>query len=111
MKPDLSNWRALFDQAMKAANGSKTIVAEQLDVSRTMVSLVANNKYHGNMDAFALRVVEAYGGFDCPHTGARISYAACKGHALGGAPTSSARDARHWRACQSCPHKPTEIKP
>jgi hypothetical protein len=111
MTPDLANWKALFDQALAAAGGSKSIVAEQLNVSRTMVSLVANDKYHGNMNAFARRVFEAYGGFDCPHLGTRITYAACKGHALGGAPTSSARDARHWRACQSCPHKPTEITP
>ncbi len=111
MTPDTSNWRVLFDQALAAAKGSKTVVAEQLNVSRTMVSLVVAGKYHGNMNAFAVRVVEAYGGFDCPHLGARITYAGCKGHALSAAPTSSARDARHWLACQSCPHKPTEIKP
>lgn len=111
MTPDLSNWRALFDQALAAVDGNRAVVAEQLDLSRTIVSLVAANKYHARTDAFARRVVEVYGGFECPHLGTRISGVACKAYALRSAPTSSAREARHWLACQTCPHKPTEIKP
>jgi hypothetical protein len=106
---DLSNWRPLFDAALDAAKGNKAVVAEQLDVSRTMVSLVANDKYHARLDAFAQRVIDTYGGFDCPHLGERITGNACKAYALRAAPTSSARDARHWLACQTCPHKPTEV--
>lgn len=109
MTPDLSHWRALFDAALADAKGNKAVVAEQLDVSRTMVSLVAANKYHARLDAFARRVVDTYGGFDCPHLAARITGNACKGYALRAAPTSSARDARHWLACQTCPHKPQEV--
>ena len=109
MTPELAHWRPLFDAALAAADGNKAVVAEQLDVSRTMVSLVAAGKYHARLDAFARRVIDAYGGFSCPHLVQRISGNACKSYALRQAPTSSARDARHWRACQSCPHKPTEV--
>lgn len=109
MTPDLTHWRALFDAALVAANGNRAVVAAELDLSRTIVSLVAADKYHARTDAFARRVVEVYGGVECPHLGTRITGAACKTYALAAAPTSSARDARHWRACQSCPHKPTEV--
>lgn len=102
-----SNWRQLFERALADAGGSKTIVAQQLGVSRTLVSLVAADKYHGRLEAFAQRVLDAYDGFDCPHLGSRVTANACKTAAFRAAPTSSARDARHWRACQSCPNKPS----
>lgn len=103
---DKPHWRLLFEQALAAANGSRTIVAEQLGVSRTMVSLAAADKYHGRLDAFASRVLAAYDGFTCPHLAERVTANDCKTYALRPAPTSSAREGRHWRACQSCPHKP-----
>lgn len=108
LAPDLSRWRALFDAALAAANGNKTLVAEQLHVSRTLVSLVAADKYHGSINAFAKRVIAAYDGFTCPHLGERVTPNDCRTYALRPAPTSSARDARHWRACQSCPHNPVK---
>lgn len=105
---DQPRWRLLFEQALKAAKGNRTVVAEQLDVSRTMVSLVAAGKYHGRLDGFAARVLDAYDGYQCPHQAARVTAKDCKSYALRQAPTSSAREARHWLACQSCPHKPAK---
>lgn len=105
---DKPHWRQLFDQALSDANGNKKVVADQLGVSRTMVSLVVKGTYHGRMDKFERLVLDALDGFACPHLGSRVTANACRGYALREAPTSSAREARHWRACQACPHKPKE---
>ncbi len=106
-KPD---WTVLFAQALKDADGNKQVVAAQLGVSRTTVSLVAADKYPSNLDKFGARVIEVFDRFDCPHLEAPITGAACKAYALRPAPTSSAREARHWRACQACPKKPKEVE-
>lgn len=111
MNAPASHWRALLDQALEAAGGNKQAVADQLDCSRTTVSLVCADKYHGRLDKFAQRVIDAFDGHDCPHQGGRVSNNFCRSIALAPAPTSSAREARHWRACQACPLKPQEIKP
>jgi hypothetical protein len=101
-------WRVLFCRAVAEAGGVLNVVADEMDVSRTLVSLVANDKYGASLDKFAAKVIETYDAFDCPHLGSRVTAVACKGFALRPAPTSSARDARHWRACQTCPHKPVK---
>lgn len=100
-------WRELLDQA-KAAGENNRDIADRLDVSRTMVSLALADKYPSRIDAFARRVIDAYDLFPCPHLGERVTGNACKEYALRAAPTSSARDARHWLACQTCPHKPAQ---
>ena len=101
-------WMELFQQALDSAEGSRQIVADQMGVSRTLVSLVASDNYHARLDKFAKKVLDAFDGFECPHLGSRVTTNACRANAVRQAPTSSAREARHWRACQSCPHKPTE---
>lgn len=101
-------WRTLFDQALDEAKGNKAVVAGQLGVSRTMVSLVCAGKYHGRMDKFERLVLDAYDGFACPHLGSRVTANDCRTNALRPPPTSSAREARHWRACQACPNKPAK---
>ncbi|MDP2808672.1 MAG: hypothetical protein Q8O34_00820 [Rhodocyclaceae bacterium] len=102
-KPD---WRRLFCRAVAEAGGVLSIVADEMGVSRPLVSLVANGTYHASPGKFGRKVIETYDAFPCPHLSSRVTFAACKGHALRPAPTSSAREARHWRACQTCPHKP-----
>lgn len=112
MKPLESNWRELLDAALARVDGNKQAIAEELGVSRTMVSLVCKGTYHGRLDRFAQTVLDTYVvRIGCPYLGADISPATCKGNALRPAPTSSAREARHWRACQSCNLKPQEAKP
>lgn len=101
-------WRVLFCRAVAEHGGVLNEVADELGLSRTTVSLVANDKYHASLDKFGARVLEVYDAFDCPHLGSRVTEAACKVYALRPAPTSSARDARHWRACQTCPKKPVK---
>ncbi|MCX7172342.1 MAG: LacI family transcriptional regulator [Proteobacteria bacterium] len=104
---EIPRWRTLLDQA-KAAGETNQDIADRLDVSRTMVSLALWEKYPSSLDAFIKRVLDAYDLFPCPHLGERITGKACKEYALRPAPTSSARDARHWLACQTCPHKPAQ---
>lgn len=103
-----ANWRALLDAALERLGGSKTALAEELGVSRTLVSLVCHGKYPGKLDAFAARVVEAYDRHLCPALDREISRPACADIAFRPAPTSSPREMRHWRTCQTCPHKPTQ---
>lgn len=105
-KPD---WTVLFAKALQDADGNKQVVADQLGFSRTTVSLVAAGKYSSNLDKFGARVVEVFDRFDCLHLESPITGADCKQYALRQAPTSSAREARHWRACQTCPKKPKEV--
>lgn len=102
----LPQWRVLFNAALDAAGGNRQVVADQLDLSRTTVSLVAADKYPGRLDKFARRVLDTYDRYTCPHLGEPITGKDCKTFALRPVPTSSAREARHWRACQACPYKP-----
>lgn len=105
---DLPHWRVLFDQALNDANGSKTLVAEQLGVSRTLVSLVSAGKYHGNTGAFAGRVLLRYDRRDCPYTGEEIASDLCRRRALGPQPFGGHAKLAQWTACQSCHHKPAQ---
>ena len=101
-------WRELLEQAKASGENNQTI-ANRLEVSRTMVSLALAGKYPSRIDAFAKRVLDAYDLFVCPHLGERITGTQCRGYAVRPAPTSSARDARHWLACQTCPHVPKDV--
>lgn len=100
-------WRVLFDQALEAAKGNRQELANVLGVSRTTVSLVAANKYPGKLHAFAKRVMDAFDRYECPHLVASVTRAQCHTHADREAPTSSPREMRHWRACQTCPRNPS----
>lgn len=101
-------WRVLFDQAVERAEGVYAVVADEMGISRTTVSLVHRDKYHASTDKFAQTVMDTYDAFPCDHLGERVTTNACRGFALRAAPTSSAREARHWRACQACPKRPNE---
>ncbi|MDD5176793.1 MAG: LacI family transcriptional regulator [Sterolibacterium sp.] len=102
-------WRELLEQAIEDGE-TKQDIANRLLVSRTMVSLALADKYPSRIDAFAKRVIDAYDGFTCPHLCNRVTALDCKEYALRAAPTSSARDARHWRACQACNLMPQNVR-
>lgn len=102
------HWRTLFDAALERLQGNKAALAAELNVSRTMVSLVANNKYPGNLDSFARRVVDTFDRYPCRFSGDHVTPITCAEIALRPAPTSSPREMRHWRTCQSCPHAPKQ---
>lgn len=100
------HWETLFAAALERHAGNKAALAAELGVSRTMVSLIAAGKYQGSLDNFARRVVDAFDRYSCAFSGEVVTPITCAEIALRPAPTSSPREMRHWRTCQSCPHKP-----
>ena len=95
-------WLDLLKEAVERSNTQA--VADELGVSRTVVSLVINDKYPASTDKFSEKVLALYSRVDCPHTGENISMSECKANHSSAAPTSSPRAMRLWRACQSCPN-------
>jgi len=82
-------------------------VAEGLGISRTAISLVLRDKYPADSRRIAQRVLDAYDRVRCPHLHALIPLRVCRAYALRGVPTTNAREMRHWRACQTCPQRPS----
>ncbi|MDO8414165.1 MAG: LysR family transcriptional regulator [Gallionellaceae bacterium] len=99
----MSDWLTLFKEAVAAS--SITRVAEQLGISRTAASLVLGEKYPAKTDKIAAKVLDVFARLTCPHTNVEISHAECRALSISAVPTSSPQAMRHWRACQSCPHK------
>lgn len=97
---DLPEWRVLLDRAVVAT--SKQAVADRLGVTRTAVSLVCSDKYPAKTDKFAARVMDVLGREHCPWLDVEIARSQCREFCDRGAPTSSPREMRHWRACQVC---------
>ena len=97
---DIPEWRVLLDRAVAASDIQA--VADRLDLSRTTVSLVVNNKYPARPDKIAVRVMDVLGRVACPYLLVEITRAQCREFHGGRAPTSSPREMRHWRACQGC---------
>lgn len=93
-------WMKLLEAAVNAS--SMTVVATELDVSRTTISLVLAGKYGAKTDRVAARVLEVYGRVMCPFLAIEISHETCRKHASSSVPTSSPRAMRHWKACQTC---------
>ena len=96
-------WFELFKAAVESSSRQK--VADDLGISRTAVSLIYSGKYPAKTDKIATLVMEIYGRVHCPHLGTEISNNECRLHHSAEVPTSSPRAMRHWKACQSCPHK------
>lgn len=102
------NWLDMLRKAVEENERGCAGVAEVLDVSRTTISLVLNDKYPAKTEKIEAKVMDAYARVECPHLAETIGINACRGHALRTAPTNSPREMRHWRACQSCACKPEE---
>lgn len=104
-------WLEILRQAVEDNPRGIAGVAEQIDVSRTALSLVLGGKYPAKADRIAARVLDTYARIDCPHLGETVTQAQCREFAHRAAPTNSPRDMRHWRACQACPLNPAEGDP
>ncbi len=99
------SWMELLKSAIEKS--TMTIVAEQLGVSRTAISLVVNGKYPSRTDRIEQRVTEVFGRVDCPYLQTHIRQSECRDYSASSIPTSSPRALRHWRACQGCDYKHT----
>lgn len=89
----------------KVAASSNQAVADELDVSRTTISLVLADKYPAKTDKIAAKVMDAYARVTCPYSGIEITHAECRTTSSANTPTSSPQAMRQWRACQGCEHK------
>ena len=96
-------WLDLLKERVAASGAGK--VADELEVSRTTVSLVLNGKYPASTEKFATRVIARYSTIDCPFLDREISGAECREFHTREVPTSSGFAMRHWRTCQGCPNR------
>ena len=109
-------WFALLVAACERENKSR--VAERLGVSPSAVCQVLNaSGNYGNGKAspakLAERVQHKFGSYECPHLTQMfaeprvITAAECRTHAhRETVPIGSPGALAHWRACNTCPHKP-----
>lgn len=99
----MTDWLTILKQAVDKS--SRQAVADKLDVSRTTISLVLDNKYPAKTDKIAAKVLDMFARIACTHTGADITHAECRALSTSSVPTSSPQAMRHWRTCQRCTHK------
>ena len=98
-------WMKLLTDAIAAAGRpGKQKIANELGISRSQVSRVISGSYGASTDHIAKKVMERYGRIECPHLGTGITQEQCTQNHTRPAPTSSPREMKHWRACQTCSH-------
>lgn len=120
-------WFALFNSACEREGQRKT--AARLGVSDAQVSQVRNGGGHygsgrASTKHIADLVLHKFGSYECPHLTQLfaeprvITAPECRSYAHRAAPVGSAGQLDHWRACNTCPHKPLsapaaprEVKP
>lgn len=100
-----NNARAIV-LAQLADGKTKADIAAEIGFSRPSVSRWLNEPGYPGARIEAA-VLARFNRFVCPHLGAEITPNDCAGYALRRCPTSNAREVRHWKSCQTCPHKPT----
>ncbi len=88
-----------------AGGMTKSAVADEIGYGRASVSRWINEPGY-NGEHVEAAVLARYNRFPCPHLKTEISPKDCAGYAQRSCPTSNAREVRHWRVCQTCPHKP-----
>lgn len=99
-----ADWVELLRAQVAAA--SLSAVADRIGLSRTTVSLVLAGKYPAKTDLVARKVLDTFAARHCPPLNTAITGDACQRYRDRPMPRSSARDLRHWRACQTCVHNP-----
>lgn len=102
-------WMELLKEAIKKPS-SKKQVADKLGVSRPTISRVMSGTYGADTKNIENKVLDVFGRIQCPHIGADITQAQCKENRTRAAPTSSPREMKFWRACQSCKHNTEQGK-
>lgn len=94
---------------------TKQTIANELEVSRTAISLICKGEYSAKLDKFAEKhagkVMALYANqVWCPYLRTSISYAACADHQSAPMNTSDPTKLRHWAACQGCKVNPAVAK-
>lgn len=110
-------WMRLLNEAVQAHNaqswngkGGIKKVSEQLGISRSTLSLVLSGKYIASTEHVAQKVLQVLSRVQCPHLQMDITHQQCRENSTRDAPTTSPRQMKFWRACQTCAHNQNEIK-
>lgn len=107
MSDALPRWKQLLDQALAEPGATATTVSSRLGVSSSYVRRAASDNFaQGVPDKFQRRVLEKLDTVLCPHLVRDLTLDDCRTYASRACPTSSVREVRHWKACQTCPNKP-----
>ncbi len=96
--------------AQKAAGKTFTAIGKEIDMSRSTVSLWMRGKYDCGTEAVEALVLNAYDRRICPADGDEKKPEQCRRIALRPRPHGFPDAESLWICCQSCPHKPNEIK-
>jgi len=93
-----------------AIKGTKQAVANELEVSRTQISLYLSGTYAkngGRVDRLEAKIIATYSNrILCPHLGEDIGQDKCADCRSGPMPMSDPAELKHWIACKSCPLNP-----
>uniref|UniRef100_UPI0030CA2850 hypothetical protein n=1 Tax=uncultured Sphaerotilus sp. TaxID=474984 RepID=UPI0030CA2850 len=100
------DWFATLAREAEQHPRGKAGVAERIGVTRAYVARVMthNIPLASVSPRFVERVVDSYGGWDCPHTRAHIPARGCRACAAKTYESLSFAEVDQWRACQGCPH-------
>ncbi|MEW5682990.1 MAG: helix-turn-helix transcriptional regulator [Pseudomonadota bacterium] len=95
-------WLDLLRQKCEALGRRK--VEAELGISKTTLSQVLNEKYPGNLDNIASKVVEAYSSDKvlCPVLGS-ITVQRCVNEQSKPFAATNPQRVKLWKACQTCP--------
>lgn len=103
-------WMKILQQAItQSGKGGKAEVARKLGVSRPAISQICNGNYGARTDHIAKKVIAVFGRIHCPHLNVEITPEHCRHSHTRDAPTSSPREMKHWRACQTCMHNSANV--
>lgn len=107
---DDPDWLAAL-RAVAAEHGNAE-AGRRIGMARPSVSLVLAGKYPAGLDKVAAKVrAKLLDSVQCPAFGQDVPLARCHAQAARPFSAASSRAAALWRACQSCPHKPSVTTP
>lgn len=96
-------------ELLKTQIAAKTmrVVADELNYSKTTLSLIINGKYGDKTtDRVRDKVLTTYAQVHCPYQNQMLAMGDCVALATVAAPTHNPLKMQQWRACQSCPKRP-----
>lgn len=104
-------WLEVLRAEAGRPNRSKQAIADELEISRTAVSLLVAGKYSARMDKVANKIAPKVMALYaqkvwCPHLRASISGTSCLGHRTARMSMSDPAALKQWLACRSCPQNP-----
>lgn len=104
----LDNWVDACHEEKQKAGIPYSEIARRIQYKRPSLSLALSGNYTGSTKTIGQAYVDYRKQVLCPYTQTTVSRQYCCDHVLGAAPTHNPAALRHWRACQSCSHKPEE---